>query len=153
VSVSREDASPSDEGTASTSTPSSSLATTSQEFADEEPERGEEVSGRATDALARAAIRDAMPCASRGEVWSPRVGEEISAFAHRNGRSRISASPEKADDTLRRLTESQKTRPDNASLGGEIQQQSTIRRTRRGRWEPEGRAASRLRVPRPQTGG
>jgi hypothetical protein len=134
VSVSREDASPSDEGTASTSTPSSSLATTSQEFADEEPERGEEVSGRATDALARAAIRDAMPCASRGEVWSPRVGEEISAFAHRNGRSRISASPEKADDTLRRLTESQKTRPDNASLGGEIQQQSTNRRTRRGRW-------------------
>jgi hypothetical protein len=73
VSVSREDASPSDEGT---SAPSSSLATTSQEFADEEPERGEEVSGRATDALARAAIRDAMPCASRGEVWSPRVGEE-----------------------------------------------------------------------------
>jgi hypothetical protein len=92
VSVSREDASPSDEGTASTSTPSSSLATTSQEFADEEPERGEEVSGRATDALARAAIRDAMPCASRGEVWSPRVGEEISAFAWERPKSHFGQS-------------------------------------------------------------
>ena len=74
VSVSREDASPSPEGTASTSTPSSSLATTSQEFADDEAERGGGVSGRATDALARAAIRDAMPCASRGEVWSRSEG-------------------------------------------------------------------------------